>query len=172
MLQPWNGFNICTDIHDLKRCLLTLVIPNLTSYHHEVRICVFFVYCLSCAPKLYRMICIITLVSCWLLTSKNNNWTLCFRAGISCSWLVCYYWELCGVSVLVQALVILYLNYCNLLLAGLPSCAGPAQLVLNLPKFPHTTLLLHNLHWLPVAAWIWFTMLVLAYHGLRPILHP
>ncbi len=37
----------------------------------------------------------------------------------------------------------------------------------SLPKFSHTTLLLCSLHWLPVAAWIRFKTLVLAYRAVN-----
>ncbi len=66
------------------------------------------------------------------------------------------------------------LDYCNSLLAGVPACAMPpqqlvqnvaARLIFNLPKFSHTTLLLHTLHWLLVTARIRFKSLLLAYHA-------
>ncbi len=75
-------------------------------------------------------------------------------------------------QLLVQALVISRLDYCNALLAGLPSNTikplqmiqnAAARLVFNEPKRTHVTPLLISLHWLPVAARIKFKTLMLAY---------
>ncbi len=66
----------------------------------------------------------------------------------------------------------LLLDYCNALLAGLPSCTikhlqmiqnAAARLVFNEPKRAHVTPLFISLHWLPVAARIKFKTLMLAY---------
>ncbi len=73
-------------------------------------------------------------------------------------------------QLLVQALVISRLYYCNALLAGLPSnTIKPLQMIQNAdwssenPKRAHVTSLFNSLHWLPVAARIKFKTLMLAY---------
>ncbi len=75
-------------------------------------------------------------------------------------------------QLLVQALVISRLDYCNALLAGLPSNTikplqmiqnAAARLVFNEPKRAHVTPLFVSLHWLPVAARIQFKTLMLVY---------
>ncbi len=72
---------------------------------------------------------------------------------------------------LVQALFISRLDYCNALLAGLPSNTikplqmiqnAATRLVFNEPKRAHVTPLFVSLHWLPVAACIQFKTLMLA----------
>ncbi|KAL2088652.1 hypothetical protein ACEWY4_015551 [Coilia grayii] len=75
-------------------------------------------------------------------------------------------------QLLVQAMVISRLDYCNALLVGLPACAikplqmvqiAAARLVVNQPKRSHVTPLFINLHWLPVAARIQHKVLTVAY---------
>ncbi len=75
-------------------------------------------------------------------------------------------------QLLVQTLVISRLDYCNVLLAELPSNTikplqmiqnAAARLVFNEPKRAHVTPLFVSLHWLPVAARIQFKTLMLAY---------
>ncbi len=75
-------------------------------------------------------------------------------------------------QLLVQALVISRLDYCDALLAGLPSNTikplqmiqnAAGRLVFNEPKRAHVTPLFVSLHWLPVAARIQFKTLMLAY---------
>ncbi len=75
-------------------------------------------------------------------------------------------------QLLVQALVLSRLDYCNALLAGLlASSIKPlqiiqntaARLIFNEPKRMHVTPLFINLHWLPIAARIKFKALMFAY---------
>ncbi len=74
-------------------------------------------------------------------------------------------------QLLVQALVIPRLDYCNALLAGHPSCTikplqiqnAAARLVFSEPKRAHVTPFFISLHWLPVAARIKFKTLMFAY---------
>ncbi len=75
-------------------------------------------------------------------------------------------------QLLVQALVLSRLDYCNALLAGLPASSikplqliqnATARLIFNEPKRTHVTPLFINLHWLPIAARIKFKALMVAY---------
>ncbi|XP_056593655.1 uncharacterized protein LOC130412880, partial [Triplophysa dalaica] len=75
-------------------------------------------------------------------------------------------------ELLVQALVISRLDYCNALLGGPPAKAmkplqlvqnAAARLVFQQPKRAHVTPLFISHHWLPVAARISFKSLMLAY---------
>ncbi len=75
-------------------------------------------------------------------------------------------------QLLVQALVLSRLDYCNALLAGLPASSikplqliqnAAARLIFNEPKRTHVTPLFINLHWLPIAARIKFKALMFAH---------
>ncbi len=75
-------------------------------------------------------------------------------------------------QLLVQALVLSRLDYCNALLAGFPASSikplqliqnAAARLIFNEPKRTHVTPLFISLHWLPIAARIKFKALMFAY---------
>ncbi len=75
-------------------------------------------------------------------------------------------------QLLVLALVLSRLDYCNALLAGLPASSikplqlfqnAAARLIFNEPTRMHVTPLFINLHWLPIATRIKFKALMFAY---------
>ncbi len=84
-----------------------------------------------------------------------------------------FLWEH-ATQLLVQALVLSTLDYCDALLAGLPASSikslqltqnAAARLIFNKPKRTHVTPLFINLHWLPIAARIKFKALMFAYRS-------
>ncbi len=85
-----------------------------------------------------------------------------------------FLWEH-ATQLLVQALVLSTLDYCNALLAGLPASSikppqltqnTAARLIFNEPKRTHVTPLFISLHWLPIAAQcIKFKALMFAYRS-------
>ena len=75
-------------------------------------------------------------------------------------------------QILVQALVISRLDYCNSLFYGLPSTClrklqsvqnTAARLITNTPRFSHITPVLSSLHWLPIKFRIQFKILLLTF---------
>ncbi len=84
-----------------------------------------------------------------------------------------FLWEH-ATQLLVQALVLSRLDYCNPLLSGLPASSikplqliqnAAARLIFNEPKRTHVTPLFINLHWLPIAARIKFKALMFSYRS-------
>ena len=77
-----------------------------------------------------------------------------------------------GLKMLVNALVIPRLDYCNCLLYGIPKYQRDklqiiqntaARLVMGLKRSDHVTPILKNLHWLPVEKRIEFKILLITY---------
>ncbi len=77
-----------------------------------------------------------------------------------------------AIQLLVQALVLSRLDYCNALLAGLPANSikptqliqnAAARLIFNELKRTHVTPLFISLHWLPIAAYLKFKALMFVY---------
>src|SRR6218665_1558827 len=78
-----------------------------------------------------------------------------------------------SLRILVQALIVLGLNYCNSVLSDLPSSKlqplfpvlhTTARLIKDLSPRNYITLTLKQLHWLPILARIAFKISILMYH--------
>ena len=89
---------------------------------------------------------------------------------------ICPFLTTYSTQLLVQAMVLSRLDYCNSLIAGLPASAirslqlfqnAAARLIFSIPRYTHTTPLLTDLHWLPVMARIKFKTLVFAYQAVK-----
>ena len=79
-------------------------------------------------------------------------------------------------KIIIQALIVSKLDYCNSLLYGLPSYLiqnlqhiqnSAARLITQSPRFGHITPVLRDLHWLPVHLRIEFKVLLITYKALR-----
>ena len=98
-----------------------------------------------------------------------NFWLFCIRRIRRCL-------TVTATQQLVQALVLSRLDYCNSLLAGLPSSqvarlqriqnAG-ARVIACVPRYDHTSPVLMQLHWLPVSQRIEYKVLLLAFTAIQ-----
>ncbi len=146
-----------------------LVVPSNPSFHHN------FTFQLGSSTitpsKTARNLGVV-------IDDKLNFTDHITKTARSCSFALYYIkkirpflWEH-ATQLLVQALVLSRLDYCNALLAGLPASSikplqliqnAAARLIFNEPERLHVTPLFINLHWLPIAARIKFKALMFAY---------